>query len=174
MNLTAHFTAEELNYTAAPAAARRNLAALALLLEQVRAVLGVPLRVTSGYRAPSTNAQLPGASATSQHLDGTAADVVPVGLSIPDAMRRLSTSDARNATGQIIAYPYDGHLHVSLPTRGVVGAMLVQSSPNASAPVYRPYSGTLLASLEAKQTADSAHVATLAVATAAGLGILNS
>ncbi len=168
--VTPHFTRGELNYDAAPATVRLNLEALAAFLERVRALLGVPLRVTSGYRSPSTNSALSGASATSQHMDGTAADVVPVGLSIGDAAQRLSGSTLRGEWGQVIVYPLGGdHLHISLPTRGKRGDMLVQTSSDESRPVYATYSPALYASLAGEYRSHA--VSTLALG-AAGLGAL--
>lgn len=168
--VTPHFTRGELNYDAAPATVRANLEALAGFLERVRQYLGKPLRVTSGYRSPSTNAALAGASATSQHVDGTGADVVPVGMSVGEAAQRLSGSPLRGEWGQLIVYPLGGdHLHIGLPTRGKVGEMLVQTSGDEARPVYAPYSPTLYASLASDYRSHA--VSTLAVG-AAGLGAL--
>lgn len=59
---------------------RRNAVRLALeVFEPIRTVLGVPLHVTSGFRCPKLNAAVGGRPA-SLHLEGLAADVVPVGL----------------------------------------------------------------------------------------------
>lgn len=168
--VTPHFSRAELNYDAAPYAVRQNLEVLAAFLERVRSALGVPLRVTSGYRSPSTNASLAGASATSQHMDGTGADVVPVGLSVGDAAQRLSGSPLRGEWGQVIVYPLGGdHLHIGLPTRGKVGEMLVQTSGDEARPVYAPYSPALYASLAGQYQSHA--VSTLALG-AAGLGAL--
>lgn len=83
MNLTPHFTVEEL--TASDTATRlgidqipqpsvlRNLCRLAQKLEVVRSILGVPLVVTSGYRSPELNKAVGGAR-DSAHLTGNAAD----------------------------------------------------------------------------------------------------
>lgn len=171
--ITPHFSRRELNYDAAPATVRANLETLARLLEDVRAALGnVPLRVTSGYRAPASNAAVAGASATSQHLDGTAADVVPVGVSLTRAMASLAASPIRQRWGQVIAYPFGTHLHIALPTRGAVGQMLVQTSPDAAKPKYMLYSAVTLAAAE--QESDSRKLASgaLAAATLAGAALL--
>lgn len=168
--VTPHFTRAELNYDAAPATARANLEQLAALLERVRSELGVPLRVTSGYRSPATNAGLAGASSSSQHLDGTGADVVPVGLSIGAAAQRLAGSPLRGQWGQLIVYPLGGdHLHIGMATRGKVGEMLVQTSSDAARPVYAPYSPALYAELSNEKRAGTISTVALGVA---GLGAL--
>lgn len=83
MNLSPHFTLAEL--TASQTAARMGLdntppaemvVALrrtAQLLEQVRLLLGKPVLVSSGYRAPQVNRAVGGA-ANSAHMLGCAAD----------------------------------------------------------------------------------------------------
>jgi hypothetical protein len=56
---------------------KANLAALAWrILQPLRDGLGVPIKVTSGYRSPLLNSKTPGSSATSQHSAGEAADLV--------------------------------------------------------------------------------------------------
>jgi len=52
-----------------------NLAVTASLLEQIRSLLGHPIRVNSGYRSPAVNKKV-GGVATSDHLTGCAADFV--------------------------------------------------------------------------------------------------
>jgi zinc D-Ala-D-Ala carboxypeptidase len=85
VTLTPHFTLEEL--VASDFATRRgidnkppadvlpNLMRLAQMLEQVRAVVGMPVRVNSGYRCPALNRAVNGSS-VSAHCDGRAADIV--------------------------------------------------------------------------------------------------
>ncbi len=84
MNLTPHFTLEELTHS--DYAVRygldntpstlivSNLRRTAALLEKVRTILGHPIHVSSGYRSPQVNAGVRGAS-TSSHLTGNAADI---------------------------------------------------------------------------------------------------
>lgn len=83
MQLTENFSLAQL--TASEIAAREgidnspppeavaNLALLAAGLEQVQALLGAPLEVSSGYRCPELNRAV-GGSASSQHTQGMAAD----------------------------------------------------------------------------------------------------
>jgi zinc D-Ala-D-Ala carboxypeptidase len=96
-----HFTFGELTRTdvrpllekqlAAPAQIRANLRRLAVdLLEPARALVG-PLRVTSGYRSPELN-RIIGGSKTSAHMDGLAADVIPMEMDIREAFTTLAQS----------------------------------------------------------------------------------
>lgn len=90
MNLSAHFTLAEL--TASQTATRRgidntppavvvaNLRRVAELLERVRAAVGLPIRVSSGYRCSALNRAIGGA-ANSSHMSGLAADITAPGLS---------------------------------------------------------------------------------------------
>jgi zinc D-Ala-D-Ala carboxypeptidase len=57
----------------APPEVIENLKVLAAGLEQVQALLGYPLEISSGYRCPALNTAV-GGSATSQHVQGLAAD----------------------------------------------------------------------------------------------------
>lgn len=62
------------------------------LLEPIRDLLGAPLHVDSGYRSPALNGAVGGA-ASSAHLDGRAADLVPIGVGLVaafDFIRRSS------------------------------------------------------------------------------------
>lgn len=95
MNLTPHFTLEELTHS--DVAVRKgidntpnvdvieNLRSLALALEQVRELLGVPMYVSSGYRSLRTNAAVGGAS-TSAHVQGLAADFTAPAFGTPIAV----------------------------------------------------------------------------------------
>lgn len=62
------------------------------LLEPARKLLGVPLHIDSGFRCPALNTAVGGAS-TSAHLDGRAADIVPIGLTLQEAFDTLRKSD---------------------------------------------------------------------------------
>lgn len=103
MNLTPHFTLEEL--TASQTATRLGLdntpppemiAALkrtAQLLEEVRALLGKPVLVSSGYRAPAVNHAVGGAT-NSAHMLGCAADFSCPSFGSPlDVCRAIARSD---------------------------------------------------------------------------------
>lgn len=55
------------------------------LLEPVRALLGFPLHIDSGFRCPQVNAAVGSTASHSAHLDGRAADVIPVGMDLKKA-----------------------------------------------------------------------------------------
>lgn len=44
------------------------------LLQPIRDAYGSPITITSGFRSPQLNAVIPGASSSSDHLSGNAAD----------------------------------------------------------------------------------------------------
>lgn len=118
--LAPHFLASELGADDPTASGTvvANLRTLAQYLEQVRAILGVPLRVTSGYRPPSDPLSI--AEPTSDHPRGLAADVVPLGVSQYQAWKQLT--GARDAGAlppwdQLIFYPVESHIHVGLGER---------------------------------------------------------
>jgi zinc D-Ala-D-Ala carboxypeptidase len=89
MNLSTHFTLAELTRTSQSALADVNraealaylpaLRELAAMLEVVRMHFGKPLKVNSGFRG-AVNAATPGASKTSQHTKGEAADIESPGV----------------------------------------------------------------------------------------------
>lgn len=53
----------------------KNLENLIVLLDIIREELGMPIKVNSGFRSKELNAVLPGASKTSWHMQGMAADL---------------------------------------------------------------------------------------------------
>lgn len=60
-------------------------------LEEIRSLLGVPLKVSSGYRNNALNTKV-GGSKTSKHRDGLCADIVPVGMSVNEAFKKLTAN----------------------------------------------------------------------------------
>ena len=92
MNLSAHFTLEELcrSETASrkgldntpDAETIANLTELALALEKVRDLLGHAIHINSAYRGPKVNSAV-GGSKTSAHMKGYAADFVCPGFGTP-------------------------------------------------------------------------------------------
>lgn len=88
-------------------------------------LLGVPVKITSGYRDPQHNAQVGGAP-NSAHLTGNAFDFVPNGMSTTDAANRLAKS----------GIPFDqiedggDHVHISFAPanrRQVIKAPMAQN-----------------------------------------------
>ena len=104
--------------------ARNNLYRLVQeVLDPLREELGVPIRVTSGYRSPKVNAAV-GGSNTSRHMLGLAADIKAKGY---DARQVVATIDQMQQEGrldydQAIAYAVSrgGHVHVGLSREGAV------------------------------------------------------
>lgn len=90
--LSEHFTLEE--FTASDIALRKgidntpsadivaNLSELAVVLEKVRELLGVPMHINSGYRSPKLNSAV-GGSSTSAHMMGQAVDFIAPSFGTP-------------------------------------------------------------------------------------------
>ena len=91
--MTKHFSFNELTNTSnvelleanreSAKAFMKQLKYVAGTLEEIRAVLGVPLRVTSGFRNNALNKAV-GGSPTSGHTKGLCADIVPIGMTVTD------------------------------------------------------------------------------------------
>ena|SRR5437867_35445 len=125
MQLTDHFSLEEL--IASEIAARKgidntpsneiieNLEVLAAGLERVRAVLGQPIHVNSGYRCLALNTAIGGAP-DSMHIQGLAADIVCPRFGAPLQVCR-AIRDAGLDTDQII-HEFGAWTHVAFPAPG--------------------------------------------------------
>ena len=104
MKLTEHFTFFELTSTShnellesnreSAKAFMKQLKYVAGTLEEIRAVLGVPLRVTSGFRNNALNKAV-GGSATSGHTKGLCADFQPIGLEISHAFDMIQANKSK-------------------------------------------------------------------------------
>lgn len=99
MQITEHFSLAELTVTnkpiknEAPASVMPNIRRTALLLEECRKVLGLPIKVNSGYRNRAVNAAVWGSiEPPSAHLDGRAADIVVPGLTARQVAEKLVAS----------------------------------------------------------------------------------
>ena len=116
--LTRSGTAERLGLSNAPTAG--ILLALQRLVDQtldpLRAVLGRPIRVASGYRSPAVNAAV-GGSEGSQHTRGEAADITVEGMASEEVVRALVGSGI--PFDQVIWYAPErgGHAHISYTDR---------------------------------------------------------
>ncbi len=120
MFFPAHFALSEFEHAASiPDVYLGNAAALANLLERMRAAGGdVPMVITSGYRPASVNAAVGGVS-DSQHITASAADVRRIGLDSVEWSRKVvAAKSSAGPWGQLLLYPHtDGHLHISIPGR---------------------------------------------------------
>lgn len=125
--LSENFNLEELVFSQAalrlgidntpPAVAINELTRLCIvLLEPARSLLGVPLHVDSGYRCPELNARIGGASA-SAHMEGRAADLIPIGMPLAAAFDTLR-NDADLPYDQII-FECQAWIHLAIAAPGV-------------------------------------------------------
>ena len=103
MNLTEHFTLEELCFSSTaerlgidntpPEDIVANVSVLARGLEQVRALLGKPMHIDSGYRCVALNSAVKGAQ-DSAHLRGFAADFICPEFGQPLGIVRVVSNSA--------------------------------------------------------------------------------
>lgn len=133
MQLTPHFALAEFTRSAKAAQLRldnmptgkalENLKRTAEILERVRAHLGVPIIITSGYRGPVLNKAVGGAT-SSDHLQGLAADVVVPSYGTPyEVAKALAPHIDALGIGQVI-YEVSGrsrwvHLSARVPEKTV-------------------------------------------------------
>lgn len=119
MNITPHFTYDELTFTDhrefdnTPGPAElANLKRLADMLEQVKVVLGgKPIIVNSAYRSKKVNDAV-GSKDTSQHRLGCAADIRIPGMTPDQVIKLVRLSGIR--FDQIIR-EFDRWTHISVP-----------------------------------------------------------
>ena len=119
MNLTEHFTLEELTHTDhrefdnTPNADQiNNLGRVAELLEQVKKMLGgKPIMVNSAFRSLQVNAAV-GSKPTSQHCLGCAADIRVPGMTPDEVVKAIRASDIQY--DQLIR-EFDSWTHISVP-----------------------------------------------------------
>ena len=120
MNLTEHFTLEELTATShrefdnTPNADEiANLTRLAIFLERVKAKLGgKPVMINSGFRSKQVNDSV-GSKDTSQHRIGCAADIRVPGMTPNEIVQTLI--DSGLPYDQIIR-EFDSWTHISVPS----------------------------------------------------------
>ena len=127
MQLTKHFTLAELtnsgkarslglDNTPAPELVPR-LVRTAEMLERIRATLGVPVIVTSGYRAPAVNRAVGGVT-SSDHIQGHAADIVAPGYgTVTQIARTLAPLVSTLGIGQLALEGVKGKQWVHVSTR---------------------------------------------------------
>lgn len=119
MNITPHFTLEELTHTdhrefsnEPNAIEMENLTRLAAFLEQVKTVLGgKPIMVNSAFRSKAVNDAV-GSKDTSQHRIGCAADIRVPGMTPDQVVKAVIASDL--GYDQVIR-EFDRWTHISIP-----------------------------------------------------------
>ena len=132
MNLTKHFTLEELTATShrqfdnTPNDAElANLIQLAEFLEQVKEVLGgKPVMINSGFRSKAVNDSV-GSKDSSQHRTGCAADIRVPGMAPDAVVRALVASDLK--FDQVIR-EFDAWTHVSISEKPRRAALIIDRS----------------------------------------------
>ena len=119
MNLTEHFTLEELTHTdhrefenTPNEQELENLKRLAAFLETVKTVLGgKPIMVNSAFRSKQVNDAV-GSKDTSQHRVGCAADLRVPGMTPDEVVKAVMASDL--GYDQVIR-EFDRWTHISVP-----------------------------------------------------------
>ena len=119
MNITPHFTLDELTFTdhrefdnEPDYNETENLLRLAKLLEQVKSVLGgVPIMVNSAFRCKEVNDAV-GSKDTSQHRLGCAADIRVPGMTPDEVVKAIIAAGL--PFDQLIR-EFDRWTHISVP-----------------------------------------------------------
>ena len=122
MNLTPHFTLEELTITdhrelenTPNETELANLKRLAEFLEKVKTVLGgKPIMVNSAFRSKAVNDAV-GSKDTSQHRIGCAADIRVPGITPDEVVKAIIASGI--GYDQVIR-EFDRWTHISIPNAG--------------------------------------------------------
>ena len=148
MNLSTHFTFEELTHTSQAALQATNraeaqaflpsLTELAALLEVVRAHFGRPIHVNSGFRCLAVNSGTPGSSKASQHMLGEAADIEIPGVDDAE-LHRWVVKDSGLSFGQCILERPPGSSWVHVSIRGTRAPSRCQQALIFDGERYRPY-----------------------------------
>jgi len=90
---------------------------LVAALQKLRDIVDVPITIDSGYRCKKHNAdRRVGGSPTSQHLLGTAADIV-IAHMLPEEMKEAALLVEAFRDGGIGVYPNNGFIHVDVRGR---------------------------------------------------------
>jgi zinc D-Ala-D-Ala carboxypeptidase len=121
MNLTDHFTLEELTHTdhrtlnnTPNETEQANIQRLAEFLEELKTLLGgKPIMVNSAFRSKAVNDAV-GSKDTSQHRIGCAADIRVPGMTPDQVVRAIIASDL--GFDQVIR-EFDRWTHVSIPNQ---------------------------------------------------------
>jgi zinc D-Ala-D-Ala carboxypeptidase len=95
-------------------------------LEIVRALIGHPIIILSGFRCRQLNAATPGSSVTSQHILGEAADIISPGFGTPLALCRAIALGSI-AFDQMI-YEYQSWCHISFRSIARLSMLTIDTS----------------------------------------------
>lgn len=107
-----------------------NLTVLCHGLEMIRALVGLPILVSSGYRSPVVN-KLVGGSDTSQHMTGSAADITCPAYGDPKNLLKAVMA-AKLPFDQAILEFYQPATW-NTPARGWLHVSFVRSEPRQQA-----------------------------------------
>jgi len=127
MQLSRYFTLSDLTITSTgldnspDGSALSNLTGLANLLDKIYETIG-PFNINSGYRSPLVN-QIIGGTSGSLHMQGKAADLMPLTMSPESFFTKLANSGVLKSTGEIINESERGIVHVSTPTSTMQGVL---------------------------------------------------
>ena len=121
MNLSEHFTLEELTHTdhrqfdnTPNASEMANLVRLATFLEEVKIIIGgKPIMVNSAFRSKQVNDAV-GSKDTSQHRIGCAADIRVPNMTPDEVVKAVI---AANLGYDQIIREFDRWTHISIPNR---------------------------------------------------------
>ena len=104
-----------------------NIKALtAYVLDKLRAHLGVPVRITSGFRSPQVNTAVGGAQG-SQHVTGEAADIKVDGYTAEQLLNAIVALGLPFDQAIVYAPERGGHLHVSFKRVGMNRGMALRA-----------------------------------------------
>ena len=120
-----------------------NLQALCFdVLEPVRAALGVPVTISSGFRPPVLNALVRGSAPASAHTWGGAADIVVPGMKPADVANTIAALPCMVHVDQLII-EYGQWVHIGLARMGRPRQQRLRAgySRATGAPVYAPVYG---------------------------------
>lgn len=136
MQLSEHFSLDELTFS--QAALRKGIdntpsadqveylkKLCSNLLEPVRTLLGIPVHVDSGFRCKQVNMLVGSTAPHSAHLDGRAADIVPIGRPLQECFLAIKASDI----------PFDqmiiecgAWLHLAIPADGTPNRRMMMTA----------------------------------------------
>ena len=112
------------------------------VLEPIREHFGIPIKLSSGYRSAALNAKTPGASKTSQHSTGEAADLDMDGTTITN--KELFDYIKANLEFDQLIWEFGTStnpdwVHVSYESTGKQRKMVLKATRVSGKPSYAPY-----------------------------------